>query len=228
MWIFWEKGCCTQYDFQSNDFRDAFDLGKTLTGLIDEFVMIFGWGVQECGAMERLFKLHEHMFFHVFSMRVYFALVSTTLESVLFTYAGVADGDSGPQLTKGLEEWLQSHQRIFQMIWMPQPVWDFRLEFSCTRFLGSSGVLPWLDSVKHLGFPPEKNSTSWYIITNLATVVQVKRWPWIPRPKDYFISWDSNTTNRIYGILSPGLRNRHQLGQSDSGVVAAVTISPLL
>ena len=66
--------------------------------------------------MERLFKLHEHMFFHVFSMRVHFALVSTTLESVLFTYAGVADGDSGPQLTKGLEEWLQSHQRTFQMI----------------------------------------------------------------------------------------------------------------
>ena len=93
--------------------------------------MIFGWGVQECGARERLFKLHET---YVFSLRVHFALVSTTLESVLFTHAGVADGDSGPQVIEGLEEWLQSHQHAFQMIWMPQPMWDFRKQWSLALF----------------------------------------------------------------------------------------------
>lgn len=87
----------------------------------------------------------------------------------------------------------------------------------CETF-GSSGVLPCLDSVKHLGFSLEEILTSsyyviyhqnqisqWrmnsdYVITNLATAVQVTGWPWIQRPNDS-ICWQGCCCSRTISPL---------------------------
>lgn len=137
--------------------------------------MIFGWGVQECGARERLFKLHEHMFF---------PCVSTSPLSVPLWKASSSPMLVWQMVTLG-HKWSRVWKSGFNHI--STPFRWFECPNRCETF-GSSGVLPCLDSVKHLGFSLEEILTSsdvilikyhnnvWIQIMSLQIPLQRSRW----------------------------------------------------